>query len=127
MESTAEKLNEVPAEVECGPAEVADTTPPAPTIVSENDRLKAEVLSLKHLNAVNRETILQQQMVQLQQQMKEAQREKQDYTDQLTAMRKELEARYHISLVTHTIMPNGLVVPRSEMPKVTPSLQQLKG
>lgn len=122
MESTAEKINGEPApEEELAPG----TLPPAPIAVEKADKLEAEVLSLKLMNAVNRETILQQQMVQLQQQMREVQREKQGYTEAMTAMRHHLESKYNINLNTHMIMPNGLVVARAEVPKASSVLKHL--
>lgn len=95
--------------------------PPGPVIVAEVDRLKAENLNLKLLNTVNKETILQHQLNDLQ-------RERQDLNRQMAEMRHAMEVQYGINLTTHHIQPgSGLVVPRNEMdPQAILALQRMK-
>lgn len=87
------------------------TEPPVaqvkPIIVSELDRLKAENLNLRLLNLVNRESVLQQQLT-------EIQNERLLIAQQMGAMRKDMEERYGVNLSTHHIRPgDGLVIPRA--------------
>jgi hypothetical protein len=105
----------------------ADTVPPTPVVVAEVDRLRAEVLSLKHMNVSNRETILQQQIVQLSQQIKDVQLEKNQLNIQLMTLRRDLEAKYGIDLTTQVVMPDGSVRPRGGMPSNMAQLKQNLG
>ena len=75
--------------------------------VEREDRLIAENLNLKLVAAVSRETILQMQL-------NEATKERMQRTQDLQQGKQGLEAKYGISLATHTIREeDGLVVPRT--------------
>lgn len=95
---------EVPVEEKEAPPE--PQAPPAPVVVAEVDRLKAENINLKLLGNINKETILQHQLNDLQ-------RERQELNAKMAELRREIEVKYGINLTTHHIMPdNGVVVPR---------------
>lgn len=104
--------------------------PQGPVVVSEVDRLKAENLNLKLLNLINKETILQQQIADLQnRQLPELQRERQAMNEQMAMMRVDIEQRYKINLTTHHIKPDdGTVIPRNPgmNPQAVAALQKMQ-
>lgn len=93
---------------------------PGPLYIDEVDRLKAENLNLKVARAVDQETILRQQIADMQtNKLPQLQRNREELTQQMGQMRRELELKYNINLSTHTIRhDDGLVMPRD--PAITP-------
>jgi hypothetical protein len=128
--STAEAMpkampDECPKEIPA-PSSPIELKPAEPVVVDEVDRLRAENLNLQLINLVNRETILQQQVADMQnRQLPELHRERQVINDKMTAMRVDLEQKYGINLNTHHIRPDdGLVIPRN--PGAAEALQRLR-
>lgn len=111
VEEAVEYVQEAPAKEQPEP----EPEPQGPVIVSELDRLKAENLNLKLLNLINRETLLQHQLTDLQsRQLPDLQRERGAINELMLAMRLDIERRYGISLTTHHIKPDdGQVIPRN--------------
>lgn len=87
---------------------------PGPLYIDEVDRLRAENLNLKVARAVDQETILRQQIADMQaNKLPQLQRSREELTQQMGHMRRELELKYGINLTTHTIRhDDGLVMPR---------------
>lgn len=106
MVETVEAIESVKSEEAREADPNGDTEPARQLIVEEVDRLRAENLNLKLLQIVNRETILQQQL-------NELQRERTAHQERMQAMREMLESKYGINLTTHHIRPeDGVVIPR---------------
>lgn len=110
VEQTIEEASEE-VEIPVNPNGATDPAPAPetkPIVVDEVDRLKAENLNLKLITLVNRETILQQQMTDIQNQRTKMQQE-------MYAMRQVLQEKYGINLTTHHIRPeDGVVIPRPQ-------------
>lgn len=77
-------------------AEAAKDVPKGPVFVTEVDRLKAENINLRLLDATNRETIAHLAL-------QEATRNKQVANDAVMAMRAVLEKQYEVDFRTHLI------------------------
>jgi len=104
------EAEEKPSEPEAKKAE-------GPIALDETDRLKAENVNLRLLNAVNRETLAQHAL-------QEAGRQRQEANQKVMVMRAEIEKKYEIDLRTHQIdETTGAVTPRG----LPPHLQALTG
>jgi len=77
-------------------AEAAKDVPKGPVFVTEVDRLKAENINLRLLDATNRETIAHLAL-------QEATRNKQIANDAVMVMRGKLEEEYEVDFNTHLI------------------------
>jgi len=99
-----------------------------PIVVEEIDRLKAENLNLKMFNLTSRETILQQQIADLQSRQLPALRSERDaLNEKMMELRKGLEEKYGISLQTHQIRAeDGVVIPRAGQQTASSLLQKLQ-
>jgi hypothetical protein len=90
-----------------------------PVVVSEVDRLRAENINLRLLNAVNRETLAQKAA-------QDAGRARAEANQATLAIRTELEKKYGVNLQTHQIDENtGEVRPRQG--QLPPQLQAMMG
>lgn len=89
----------------------------APGVVSEIDRLRAENINLRLLNAVKDENLAQQALNNAQRALQEAAKRRAEVTTALEALRNELAARYNINFATHQVREHdGQIVPRPEAP-----------
>jgi hypothetical protein len=92
--------------------------PPAPEtiVISEIDRLRATNVSLRLINAVNKEAIAQHNVKDAQRAALEAAAEREKVAQEATLVRKELSVKYGIDFSTHQINDaDGKIIPRQKV------------
>jgi hypothetical protein len=100
-------------------------------IVEEVDRLRAENVHLKLMTLVHRETVLTQQMADIENRLlPDIQREREGLNAKMAEIRTAIEQKYGISLQTHIIRPgDGMVIQRNPAQSQSPigaAFEQLK-
>lgn len=94
---------------------------PAPIVVSETDRLKAENINLRLMTSTQRESLLQNELNELERRINEAQAqllsvgaERQACAERVNNFRDELGLKYGIDFTVNIIRSeDGVVIPRA--------------